>query len=301
MVIQLLIIAVAAAVGLRLQRWAGADRFRELLWHANYVVIIPLAALYAFLSIELDGELLAIVACAVTAWWLTVGASWLWARSVARTRPMRGALVLVGAFPNTGFIGYPLANLAFGAEGLRLAVIYDQVSLLVPAIVVATIIARRHAVAPDLAASLRRQVLLSPPLWMVVAVVAARLTVVHDPVELETLGVVIGHLIGPIGFLLLGLSLPLHGFGHGRREVFDTAGAVMVRIAVAPALLWCVARTAGVDVPAALYLIAAMPTAFLSLVISRLNGLEVAVVRLGVLASTTLVVGGTVAWLALTR
>jgi len=301
MLLDLTLLTIAAAVGLSLQRrYAGAGRLRERIWSGNYVALIPLAAIYAFLAIEFNAQLVQVFACTVGAWWLTVGLSYLYARTVATTRQQRGALTLIAAFPNTGFIGFPLAHLAFGTEGLRLAVIYDQISLVVPAIVISTIFARHHAavevheLTDGSPPSLARQVLLSPPLWTVVVLIALRLTLVRDPVDLVWLGDAIGVVIGPVGFLLLGLSIPLDGMSHAWREVAHVVGSVLVRVAAAPALLWVVARIAGVDVPDALYLIAAMPTAFHALIISRLSGLEVALVRLGVLVSTAVVVVVTV-------
>lgn len=299
MFVDLTLLVVFALLGVRLQRWEGAGRFRERLWRANYVLLIPLAAVYAFLSIELDRELLTVVGCAVGAWWLTVLAAGVYAALVAPPGPSRGALWLVAAFPNTGFIGYPLAHLAFGREGLRLAVIYDQVSLVVPAIVVATIIARRYGGLPGTATGLRdrgllREVAVSPPLWTVVALLLARVSVLPDPVDIEALGTVVGHVVGPVGFLLLGLSVPLHGFSHAPRDVMETGGACLVRVGLAPALVWIVARAASVEVPVALYLIAAMPTAFHALVLSRIHGLDVGVLRLGVLLTSSTVIGLTV-------
>ena len=304
MLLDLLLFAAFGALGIHLQRGSHGDVVRERLWAVNYVVLIPVAAAFAFLTVEIDASLVQLFACSVTAWWLTVALAGLYARGVARTRPMRGALWLVGAFPNTGFIGFPLAHLAFGADGLRLAIIYDQLSLVIPAIVVSTIIAERHAATSDAGAaaaatsSVWRSVVASPPVWSVTVLVALRMTIVPEPLELDALGAAIGAIVGPVGFLLLGLSLPLGGFSHGRREVADVVGAVSIRILAAPLLLWGVARIAGVDVPDEMYLIAAMPTAFHTLVISRLHGLEVTVVRLGVLASSVGVIGVTVAWVA---
>ncbi len=303
MLLDLLLFAAFCALGLRLQRGPHGALVRERLWSVNYVVLIPIAAAFAFLSVDIDGDLVRLFACSVTAWWLTVALAGLYARVTARSRPMRGALWLVGAFPNTGFIGFPLAHLAFGADGLRLAIIYDQLSLVIPAIVVSTIIAQRYAAASDAtpaaaAPSVWRSVAASPPIWSVAVLLVLRLTIVPDPLELNALGAAVGAIVGPVGFLLLGLSLPLGGFSHGRREVADVVGAIAIRILAAPLLLWGVARIAGVDVPDALFLIAAMPTAFHALVISRLHGLEVTVVRLGVLASSVGVIGVTVAWVA---
>jgi predicted permease len=300
---ELLLLAGFLALGVQLQRrHAGADRLRERLWQVNYVGLIPIAAAYAFLTIEIDRELVAVVACGVAGWWLAVAAAGGWARLVATNRQARGALWFVGAFPNTGFVGFPLAYLAFGTDGLRLAVIYDQVSLVVPMIVVATVIARRHArpgvVADAADRSAVREALTSPPLITVVAMLLLRATLVPDPLDLDLLGRAIALVIGPVGFLLLGLSIPLGGFTHRASEVVATMGAVAIRIAIAPALTWAVAWLAGVDIPHALLLCAGLPTAFMTIVIARLHDLEVELVRLGLVVSTLIAVVGTVVMVA---
>lgn len=310
MLLDLLPLLLAALVGLHLQGRTNGERLRARLWQANYVLVLPVAACYAFLSIDVDSRLVAAVACSLTAWWLTVGVSFLYARAVSTTPPMLGALTFIGAFPNTGFIGYPLAYLAFGADGLRLAVIYDQVNLVVPSIVVATVFARvlgERDDSPPVAgeqqrstfAIARRQVLLSPPLWTVIVLIALRATVLHEPIQLDTLGTVVGGIVGPIGFLLLGLSIPLHGFDHDRREAAATIGASAVRLLVAPLLVAAMALATGTHVPGVLYLCAALPTAFHALVIARLYDLEPAVVRLGVVTTTVTSVTAIVAWVAL--
>jgi predicted permease len=301
--VDLLLFAAFGALGLRLQRGPHGDTVRERLWAINYAVLIPIAASFAFLTVDLDGELLAIFACTVAAWWITVALAGAFAHLTARTRPLAGALWLVGAFPNTGFIGFPLAHLAFGADGLRLAIIYDQVSLIVPAIVVSTIIAQQHATIAATEAPARpspwRTVATSPPVWSVLVLLLLRATIIPEPLELDALGEVVGAMVGPVGFLLLGLSLPRGEFTHARREVLEVAGAISIRVVAAPLIVWLVAHAAGVDMPDVLYLVAALPTAFHTLVIARLNGLEVTVVRLGVLASSIGMVAVTVGWVAL--
>lgn len=298
MTLQLLLFAAFALLGVQLQRRPdGADVLRARLWTLNYVLLIPLAATYAILSVELDRSVVEVVGVGVVAWWLTVVLAGAWARVATRDRSMRGATWLVGAFPNTGFVGFPLANLAYGPDGLRLAVIYDQVSLVVPAIVVGVLIARRYA-DPDAAdasddRSALRDALLSPPLLTVLALLALRLTIVPEPLELDWLGAGVGLVVGPVGFLLLGLSLPLDGFVHDRRELVATTGAVLVRVAAAPLVVLAVAALFGVDVPPALLLIAAMPTAFHALIVARVNGLDVGVLRLGIVLSSAIVIVAT--------
>jgi predicted permease len=292
MVTTLLLLAVFALLGVAVQvRSSRSDALRDALWNLNYVLFIPLAATYALLSIELDRQLLTVVAVGIAAWWLTVAVAGGWARATCSDRIKRGAVWLAGAFPNTGFLGFPLAYLVFGTDGLRLAIIYDQISLVIPAVVVSTMIARGHGhEGTPGAGSLWRVALASPPLWTVAVLITLRSTVLPDPIELEAMGHAIGTLVGPYGFVLLGLSLPLGGFSHGRHDVVVTAGAVVVRTMVAPMLVLLVAWVSGVDVPGSLLLIAAMPTAFHALIIGRVNGLDANVLRLAIVISSPLVI-----------
>lgn len=291
----LFLMLAGGIIGLRIQSYPGSERARHWLWNANYIVLIPAASAYAFLTVKAGVELVAVVACGIVAWWLTVAGSWVVARTASTSRAETGALTLIGAFPNTGFIGFPLANLAFGPDGLRLAIIYDQVSLIVPAIVVATVIAQRHSTGESgtAPASIAGLIVRSPPVWTVLVFASIRIFVLEQPAQLDWLGTLIGAIIAPVGFLLLGLSLPLHGFSHKRAEVLRVVLASCVRVLVAPVLLWLVGTAASTAIPPAMYLIAAMPTAFHTLVISRLHDLEPALVRLGVLVTTIVVVSAT--------
>ncbi|MBC7461512.1 MAG: hypothetical protein H7287_09135, partial [Thermoleophilia bacterium] len=54
MLLDLLPHVIAARVGLRLQSWRQGERLRARLWQANYVLVLPIAACYAFLSIDVD-------------------------------------------------------------------------------------------------------------------------------------------------------------------------------------------------------------------------------------------------------
>jgi hypothetical protein len=284
-----------AALGMRLQRDPRSQRWRAALWTANYWLLIPAAAVFTVLSLRVDRSVLYAAMCGVVAWWVVVALSWSYARAVAPTRSARGALLMIGAFPNTGFVGFPLAHLAFGADGLRWAVIYDQVGLVIPALVLSNAIAAAHGTsahsgARPAAASVLRQVVLAPPLITLAVAAVVRVAWIDGTLDLDALGWLIGHTVGPVGFLLLGLSIPLSGFSHHGREVLAVAGAVGIRLLAAPLVLVGVAALVGVGVPAPLVLASAMPTAFHVIIASRLHGMEEEMVRLGAAASTTLAV-----------
>ena len=308
MLLQLVILLACLIIGLLLQRSGHGEPIRAQVWRWNYILLIPVAGLYAVLSTSFDAQRLGLLACGVVAWWLVVLIGWVWARvALPASEPgARTATWMSSVFPNTGFIGFPLAELIGGRDGLRLAILYDQVSLVIPAVVVSTLMARHGARAAHLIESGEeaqlppwspvRELLLSPPLWAIAVGALLRVVVVHDPIELDLVGTVIAAIVGPLGFLLLGVSLPLGGGALEARHTGAAMGAVVIRIAAAPALLWLCCRLAGVDAPLVSYWIAAMPTAFHPLIIGRINGLEVRIIRRTIIVSTALVLAATGVW-----
>lgn len=296
--LQVMAFVVAFAAGAYLQvRHPRAATIRSRTWAANVAVVIPAAIVYAACTIRIDGALAAAFACGVVAWWLTVVVALGYGRLAApRDARVRGALAMSAAFPNTSFLGFPLAQLAFGAEGLRIAVVYDALGPVVPAVVLSTAIARVHAGAEADGGAGRRETvalalraLVSPPTVAIAIGIALRLAVIgDDPLDLHAAGMLIGPIVGVIGFFVAGLSIPLTSIVHGFGEVVQVLGALVVRLAVAPVLLLGVGAAAGVDVPPALLLSCALPTAVHALVIAREHDLATHVVRLAILVSTVL-------------
>ena len=124
----LLFLLLGAAVQL-----AGAPpRLRDVVWIAFFWTFSPVLVFVTFLTVDLDEGLGRALAAAILASWLVGLAGYGYARLVTSERDERGALTLAAGFGNTGFVGFPLAQLAFGADGLRLAVLYDRLSWLLP-------------------------------------------------------------------------------------------------------------------------------------------------------------------------
>ena len=78
---------------------------------------------YAFSTVGVDRDLGLALGAAVAASWLVLGLSYGYAIAVTDERAERGALTLAAAFPNTGFVGFPLAQIALGNPGLALMVV----------------------------------------------------------------------------------------------------------------------------------------------------------------------------------
>jgi predicted permease len=106
---------------------------------------------------------------------------------------------------------------------------------------------------------------------------------------------VVGVTVGPLGFLLLGLSIPLAGAALGAGELGRGVAALAIRYVAGPVLLLAWGRTLGVSVPPVFVLAALTPAAAHLLVLSRLFSLRPALMRLLVLGSTVLTLTGVAA------
>ncbi len=293
--VKLAFLLIALVVGLLLQRLRSQERVRDSIWNVSFWLVIPVLVFATFLNVSLTSRLGLAVAAVITSTWLLVGLSCLYARLVTKERDERGALTLAGSVGNTGFIGYSLAQLAFGHIGLTQAVVYDQLSFGVPMSSVSVVVARLFGKRSiDTSGRSRLAVvLLNPPLWALVTALALRAAGVHIP-HIGKVEDVAAALIGPFGFLILGVSLPLERVEHDLVEVARATGAMALKIGAGPLILFAVGTAVGADISPTFYLLAAMPPAFHLLTIARVYDMRPALVRLMVVAATIPVVIGVV-------
>ena len=127
-------------IGLAFQRAGWAPALRGRAWSAYFWTVTPVLVFAAFSTIHFDRELGLALAASVAATWIVAALAYGYAALVAAERDERAALALGAGFPNTGFVGYPLAHIAFGNPGLALMVLYDRLSWLVPSTAVSTTI-----------------------------------------------------------------------------------------------------------------------------------------------------------------
>jgi predicted permease len=261
--------------GVAVQRAGAPARLRDVVWVAFFWTFSPILVFVTFLTIDLDDGLGRALAAAILASWFVGLAGYYYARLVATERDERGALTLAAGFANTGFVGYPLAQLAFGSEGLALAVLYDRLAWLVPASSISTTIARVHG-RRKLEVSPRhrlRTLLANPPLHAFWLALALRAADVHVP-GTTTARDLVGTVIGPYGFFLLGLSLTRERAPQRPAELRHAAGAIAIRFAGGPLALLATATLLGANVPGVFFLLAAMPSAFHVLILARVYDLR---------------------------
>lgn len=285
------VLTVSLVAGLVLQRSRFGAEGRAALWWFSFWLLAPLLVLAAFLTIDLDRRLLLVLAAAIASNWLVLAAAYGYAALVTRERDERGCLALAGAFGNTGYLGVPLALLVLGPAGVAPAVLYDRLSWLVPQTAISTAIARTHGTHGDATEPGRRlrAVVLNPPLAAMVVALLLR-TTGGEPAWANALRDATAYLIGPTGFLLLGLSLPLERASLAARELRAGAGAIAIRVVGGPLALLAIGAALGVHVPRAFVLAAAVPGAFHLLVLARVYGLRPVLMRALVVGSSGLAV-----------
>ena len=290
MIFDVALLVLFLMLGLAVQRRHPSQTLRERAWSAFWWTVTPTLVFSAFSTVDFDRDLTVALGAAILASWLVIGLGYWYARAVAAERDERGALALGAGFPNTGFLGYPLAQLALGNDGLALMVLYDRLGWLVPSTAVSTAIARLHgrreSRTRQTARVRMRVIVVNPPLLAAAAAVALRLGGADAGAWVDPLGAAAAQIVGPAGFFLLGLVLPLEPPAHDRPEFRKAAGVLAIRFAAAPLVLLACGAALGADIPAAFLLGAAMPCAFHLLILARVFDLRPQLVRLLVVGST---------------
>ncbi|MFC7165113.1 AEC family transporter [Halospeciosus flavus] len=198
------ILAVAAA-GYLLKRTTDVDV--QPLNKAGLYVLVPALAFHSIATTTIDGAAIAKLGVGVVGYAvLMMGLAWVVGRFTGESGPLLGALMLAAAFPNSGFIGIPLSEFAFGDLGRTTAVLYLTIQNLV-VYTLGVYVASRGTDRGALESV--TEIFRLPLVYAVVAGVAVRaLGVVPAPdtALMETVGTV-GDASIPVMLLILGVQL----------------------------------------------------------------------------------------------
>ena len=262
----------------------------------------PIVVLFAYTVVPADRTTLLGLGAVIIASWGVLGIGLVYARVAARSRGEQGVLALGSGFTNTVTLGYPVVNAVFGPAGLALQVLFAQFMYLIPIVSVSTTIAAHfgNGTRPRTWRGVLRQIVNVPLVFAAIAVgIRATGYDIEWLVARPTDWVVF--LMGPIGFLELGLALPLDRVSHDVHDLWRAAGPILIRLAIAPGVLLAIATAASLDVPRVYYLSIAMPAAFHTLILARVFGLPGPMMRLIVVISTAIMVTAIAVGLAFFR
>ena len=281
------------AVGV-LWQWrspASAEPWNRRIFNFYFHFFAPIVVLFAYTVVPADSTTLIGLGAVIAASYAVLGIGLLYARAAARDRGEQGVLALGSGFTNTVTLGYPVVNAVFGPAGLALQVLFAQFMYLIPIVSVSTAIAAHfgNGTRPRTWQGIVRQIVNVPLVFAVIAITIRAAGVDIEPYVARPTDWVV-FLMGPIGFLELGLALPLDRVSHDIHDLWRAAGPIVLRLAIAPAILFAIHLAIGVDIPTVYYLSIAMPAAFHTLILARVYGLPGQMMRLIVVISSLIMI-----------
>lgn len=273
-----LTVVLATAVGVVCEHraaWAGALAARCLT--AMLYVLVPFVsyANFAHLKISLGGGIGLLVAYAGLG--LAGGFAYLLGRRSGAPRRALGALILGVILANTGYLGYPMSVALLGPPALPHAVVYDQLVSGPMVFTVGFAVGAAFGTGPQSSWRDRglRFLTRNPPL--IAAVAGLVVPKALAPEVLVTASHVVVNVMLAVGFLVVGIYL-----ASEREE--DHASLLEVpdklvwiglgcRFLINPVLL-AIVYSAGVAIPSAYLLQAAMPAGINGLIVGHAYGLD---------------------------
>jgi predicted permease len=240
----LLLLVACLALGALVARLAHppATLSQALNW---WVINIALCALVLHLipTLHFDGEFWYLV---VSMWLVFLGAWGLFAtlgRALHWSRARIGALTLVCGLGNTSFIGFPMIEALHGREGLKLALVADQLGCFLALAIGGSVVIALYSGKSASAADVARKVVLFPPfLSLVVGIFAGLLGGWPQPVD--AIFDRVGATLVPIALFSVGLQFRLQ---FQRNQAAALLLGLGWKLALAPLLIWLGGLAIGVS------------------------------------------------------
>jgi predicted permease len=237
------VIGAATAVGVGAERRLGpaAETAADKAMRAVLGVLLPIVAFFNIAALELKVEVGAGIAFGYAAIAICLSAAYVLGRYVFRLPgPGVGALMLVAALANTGYLGLPFNAALFGLDALPDAVAYD---VLVSSIVLVTAGFSIGAAFGTIAERRRERVaaflLRNPPLWACLAALVAPDALAPSWAVDGSQAIVF--LILPLGFFAVGVTLAAAGEGGSTGfpppVTAEIGAAVALKLIVSPGVV----------------------------------------------------------------
>jgi len=199
-----------------------------------------------------------------------------------------GVLLLSASFGNVTYLGLPVITETLGARYGYIAILYDLLATTPILLTIGMLMAARYGSGGtvSLAASLKR-VLKLPPLWGVAAGIGAHALPFPPPQVVLDAAQLMGKAVIPVMIFTVGLALDFRDI----RRIPVAVPALALKLILAPALAWWIAREAGMagDVLKGIVIEGAMPVMVLSLIVADEFELDVPLAATCIAVSTVAV------------
>lgn len=285
-------VMLATAAGWFTERRIGsrADGLgRRLAWVILWILLPPIT-FFNIAALDLNAEVGAGLAFGYVAILVSMGLAYIVGEHLLRLpRAGVGALMLVSALGNTGYLGLPFSAALFGRDELPNAVAYD---ILVSTMSLVTIGFSVGAAFGTVAEKPRERVVAffarNPALWACVAGFLAPAALAPDWAVEISQGVVFAIL--PLGFFVVGITLATHGTGRFGPSLTQPVGSALgLKLLVTPAVVLGLAATVH-EVPESYPAQAAMASAINAIIVAGEYGLDRGLVAAAIAWSTMVVV-----------
>ncbi|WP_367754716.1 AEC family transporter [Flavobacterium sp. WC2430] len=162
--INILLIFIYLFIGLVLQRvkWFPTDSYKLL----NKIVIyicLPALALYFIPKIHWNNQLLFPIGVA----WITFGFSFVFFRFLGKkykwSKKLTGCLIITSGLGNTSFLGFPIIQALYGADGMKTAILVDQPGTFVVLSTLGILVATLYSKGEQSSGQIVKKIMFFPP------------------------------------------------------------------------------------------------------------------------------------------
>jgi predicted permease len=198
------------------------------------------------------------------------------------------ALMLASAFPNGTFVGLPVTQIVFGEEGVKYALLIGPLQLIMTLVFIVPAISLLTKKAHKGYRERFKEVVSNPIIYAIIVGVLLNLAEVRFPLFVEDPIQSIGASTVPVALFALGLFVS--GIHVNMKKLKGAVVLSVFRLVPYALLVWLLAPLLGVaGIPMAVsVLIAMMPIAVLSFVISVEYGLDAEAMSLGLMITAIL-------------
>ncbi|MDA0799588.1 MAG: AEC family transporter [Chloroflexi bacterium] len=276
---------LVAALGAVLQRWKALGV--GALGPVAMYLLSPALVLNGLLTTELPAAIsIRVVVSAFLAMMLMLGLAALFSALARQPRSLQSGFTLATGFPNAGNMGIPISFLAFGDDGLAVAIIIFVVqgSLSWPVGIYVAARGRAHGWAP-LKASLK-----IPTLYAVPVALTIRATQWDMPLTFSQPIEMLADATIPVMLIILGFQLS-QGIDWARWRSLASSG--FARLIASAGVAYLVTAMVGLDGVAqqTVIIVAAMPTAVFTTILATEFDTEPKFVTSAVVVSTLVSIG----------
>ncbi len=180
-------------------------------------IVLPALALLYLPSIALSAELLLPVAAA----WISFGLAWLLFGLIGKWRSWSrshiGCLIITCGLANTSFVGFPVVQALYGADGLQIALLIDQAGSFILVGSLALVVASIYGHGQKRKRDISLKILTFPPFLFFIIAIGMNFLGLELPLPAkEGLGI-IALTLSPVALTAVGLQIEIQ-WGHLRNR-----------------------------------------------------------------------------------